>query len=72
MTGDITGLVFLLVKALVVFGLGLYIIFAFVILRQEQLMAHVLEETFEPVLRLMSVLHFIASVSVFLLAIILL
>ena len=72
MTGDITSLVFLLVKALVVFGLGLYIIFAFVILRQEQLMSRVLEEAFEPVLRLVSILHFIASIAIFLMAIILL
>ena len=72
MTGDVTSIVFLFVKALIVFGLGLYIVFAFVILRQEQLMARVLEETFEPVLRLVSVIHFIASLVVFLLAIILL
>lgn len=72
MTGDVTSLVFLLVKALVVFGLGLYIVFAFVILRQEQLMARVLEEAFEPVLRLVSVVHFIASIAVFIMAIILL
>ncbi len=72
MTGDITGLILLFVKALIVFGLGLYIIFAFVILRQEQLMSHVLEEAFEPVLRLISVFHFIASIAVFLMAIFLL
>ncbi len=72
MTGDITSLLFLVVKGLVIFGLGLYIIFAFVILRQEQLMSHVLEESFEPVLRLVSVFHFIASIAVFLMAIILL
>ena len=72
MTGDLTSLIFLFIKVLIVFGLGLYLIFAFVILRQEQLMARVLEETFEPVLRLVSVIHFVASIAVFLLAIILL
>lgn len=72
MPADITSLVFLLVKALAVFGLGLYIIFAFVILRQEQLMAEVLKEAFEPVLRLVSILHFIAAIVVFILAIVLL
>ncbi len=72
MTGDIPSLVFLVVKGLVVFGLGLYIVFAFVILRQEQLMSRVLEEAFEPALRLASVIHFIASVAIFILAIILL
>lgn len=64
-----TGLIFFIVKALIVFGLGLYIVFAFVIVRQEQLMAHVLEESFEPVLRLVSLLHFIASIAVFAIAI---
>lgn len=72
MISDVTSLIFVFVKALVVFGLGLYIVFAFVILRQEQLMSHVLKEAFEPVLRLVSVVHFIASIAVFLMAIILL
>ena len=72
MTPDITSFIFLIVKSLVVFGFGLYIIFAFVILRQEQLMSRVLEEAFEPVLRLVSVLHFIAAIAVFFLALILL
>lgn len=70
MTGSITGIIFLVTKALIVFGLGLYIVFAFVILRQEQLMAQVLKEDFEPVLRLVSVLHLIASIGVFFMALI--
>lgn len=69
---DITGLAWLLVKSLIVFGMGLYVIFAFVIVRQEQLMEHVLEEVFEPVLRLMVLVHFIASLVVFGLALVLL
>ena len=72
MTGDISSLIFLIVKALAVFGLGLYIIFSFVILRQEQLMSNVLDESFEPVLRLVSVFHFVAAIAVFVMAIILL
>ena len=72
MSPDITTIVFILLKFLVVFGLGLYIIFAAVILRQEQLMADVLEESFEPVLRLASFLHLIASVTVFFLALLIL
>lgn len=72
MTPDIGSLLLLFVKALVVFGLGLYIVFAFVILRQEQLMSHVLEEAFEPVLRMVSVVHFIASIVIFVMSIILL
>lgn len=72
MSPDITALIFILLKFLIVFGLGLYIIFAAVILRQEQLMSDVLEESFEPVLRLASFLHLIASVAVFFLAILIL
>lgn len=72
MSPDITTIVFILLKFLIVFGLGLYIIFAAVILRQEQLMADVLEESFEPVLRLASFLHLIASVTVFFLALLIL
>lgn len=72
MTPEITGFFFIILKALFLFGLGLYIIFAFVIVRQEQLMAHVLEESFEPVLRLVCVLHLFAAIGVFPLALILL
>lgn len=53
-------------------GLGLYCIFAAIIVRQEQLMAHVLEEAFEPVLKLLTIIHLIASLGTFFLAIILL
>jgi hypothetical protein len=69
---DITSIAFILFKFLVLFGLGLYIIFASVILRQEQLMADVLEESFEPVLRLAAILHLIAAAAVFLLALLIL
>ena len=72
MTPELTTIFFIILKALIVFGLGLYIVFAFVIVRQEQLMANVLEESFEPVLRLASVLHLIAAGVVFVLAILLL
>lgn len=72
MTPDITAYFFIFLKALSLFGLGLYIVFAFVIVRQEQLMAHVLEESFEPVLRLVCVLHLFAAIAIFPLALILL
>ncbi len=65
---DITTVAFILFKFLVMFGLGLYIVFAAVILRQEQLMANVLEESFEPVLRLAAYIHLAAAVGVFFLA----
>lgn len=72
MSPDITTILFILFKFLILFGLGLYIVFAAVILRQEQLMADVLEESFEPVLRLASFLHLVAAVAVFGLALLIL
>lgn len=72
MNPDIGTVILTVFKYLIIFGLGLYIVFASVILRQEQLMAHVLEESFEPVLRFASLLHLLASVAVFLLAILML
>lgn len=72
MSPDIGTIIFILLKFLILFGLGLYIVFAAVILRQEQLMADVLEEAFEPILRLASFLHLVASVAVFLLALLIL
>jgi hypothetical protein len=62
----------LAVKLLTLTGLGLYIVFALIMVRQEQLMAHVLEEAFEPVLRALVVLHAIAAAAVFFLALVLL
>ncbi len=72
MTADITGIMFIILKFLVLFGLGLYALFATVILRQEQLMANVLEESFEPVLRLAAFIHLAASIAVFVLALLIL
>lgn len=65
-------MIWLIIKSLVIFGLGLYVVFAFVIVRQEQLMEHVLEESFEPVLRMAVVAHFLASLAVLGLAVVLL
>ena len=72
MNVDVTSLGFIILKSLTLFGMGLYIVFAVVIFRQEQLMANVLEESFEPVLRLAAILHLAAAVAVFILAIFLL
>lgn len=57
---------------MVLSGIFLYVLFALVLVRQEQLMAHVLEEEFEPKLRIVVVGHLIAALFVFLLAIFLL
>jgi hypothetical protein len=72
MTPDITNIIFILIKFLILFGLGLYIVFATVILRQEQLMAQVLEESFEPVLRVAAFIHLVAAIGVFALALLIL
>lgn len=72
MNTEVIGIAFILFKFLILFGLGLYIVFAAVILRQEQLMSQVLEEAFEPVLRFAAILHLIAAIAVFLLALLIL
>lgn len=72
MSADVTSIIFILFKFLILFGFGLYIVFASVILRQEQLMAQVLEESFEPVLRFAAIIHLVAAIGVFLLALLIL
>lgn len=72
MTPPIMTIVLTTIKVLTLVGLGLYSFFAAIMVRQEQLMAAVLEEGFEPVLRLLTILHLAAAVSLFILAIIIL
>ncbi|KKU83598.1 MAG: hypothetical protein UY10_C0004G0006 [Microgenomates group bacterium GW2011_GWA2_47_8] len=72
MTPSLPIIVSFIIKALTLLGLGLYGIFAVVMVRQEQLMAGVLEEGFEPILRLLTILHFAGAVGIFILALILL
>lgn len=69
---DITATILLTVKVFILVGLGLYAIFSGIIVRQEQLMAAVLEEGFEPILRLLTILHFAAAIGLLILAIIIL
>lgn len=71
-TPDIVPAIFLGIKFLTLIGLLVYLVFAGVMVRQEQLMSDVLEEGFEPVLRIITILHFAAAVAVFLLALVLL
>ncbi len=72
MTPQISSVIFLIVKVLALIGIGLYAVFAAVLIRQEQLMARVLEDSFEPILRLLVVLHFAAAVALFILALVIL
>lgn len=62
----------LAIKLLALFGMGLYVVFALIMVRQEQLMADVLEESFEPVLRGLVFVHLLGAVGALVLALILL
>jgi hypothetical protein len=62
----------LLLKIIFLIGIGVYIIFASVMVRQEKLMAHVLEEGLEPLLRMLTIIHLASAIVVFFLALILL
>lgn len=71
-TIEVPAVIFTIVKLLVLFGILLYSIFAAIIVRQEQLMANVLEESFEPVLRMITIVHLVAAIAVFAIALLLL
>ncbi len=72
MNTDIAIITGVILKAFVLIGLAVYSIFAVVMVRQEHLMADVLEESFEPVLRLLVYIHLLAAIATFLLALVLL
>ena len=59
-------------KILGIVGLCIYTVFAGVLVRQEQLMAHVLEEQFQPIIRILILVHLVASLLLLISAIILL
>lgn len=61
-----------MLKVFVLLGFAVYAIFAVVMVRQEYLMAHVLEESFEPFLRLLVFVHLVAAVGLFFLALVIL
>jgi len=62
----------LFLKVITLLGIAVYAVFAGVMVRQEHLMANVLEEGFEPVLRIVTYVHLAMSVAVFLLALVIL
>ncbi len=64
--------VLMTLKIFSIVGLLLYAVFAGVLVRQEQLMAHVLEEQFQPIIRALVVVHLGATLIVLLMAIIVL
>ncbi|EKD67098.1 MAG: hypothetical protein ACD_48C00601G0002 [uncultured bacterium] len=71
-TQQMTSIGWMAIKILTIVGLSLYAIYGAIIIRQEELMSKVLAETSEPILRLLSIVHLIASLAVIVLAIILL
>jgi hypothetical protein len=68
MTPDISFIISTILKIFILLGLAVYSIFAVVMVRQEYLMAHVLEEAFEPMLRLLVYIHLLASLGILILA----
>ena len=67
MTPDTAGsLMWLGIKLMVLLGLIIYIVFAGVIVRQEQLMSKVLEADSEKILSVLAWIHLGASIFVFL------
>lgn len=60
--------VLLTLKIFGIVGLLIYTVFAGVLVRQEQLMAHVLEEQFQPIIRLLVIAHLVATVILLVLA----
>jgi hypothetical protein len=67
---QIAGWIFLKVMMLV--AIVIYGVFAAVMVRQEQLMAKVLESSAEPILRILTIVHFFCTVVLFIIALIIL
>ena len=62
----------ILVKFLVLIGLALYLAFAVIVVRQVKLMSRTLNGLFDIPLRLFSLIHLVAAIGVFILALIIL
>lgn len=71
-TQQVANIGWMVMKILTLVGLSLYAVYGAIIIRQEELMSKVLAETSEPILRLLSIIHFIVSLGIIVLAIILL
>ena len=61
-----------IIKIFVLIALAIYMIFSLVVIKQVQLMTDTIEVGFEVPLRVISIVHFIFAVAVFLLALTLL
>jgi hypothetical protein len=69
---QIPAAIWLILKGVTIFGTVIYSIFAVVIVRQEHLMANVLEEGFEPILKILSYIHLVAAIGMIFLAVVIL
>ena len=69
---DYTNIGFLIAKVFIIISMLLYAVYAWIMVRQEQLMSKVLAETSEQLLRLLTVIHLAATLFVIVLAFILL
>lgn len=74
MIGEITAnsLVWLLAKALVLVGLGVYLVFAGVVIKQVQLMVGTIEAPFDRFLTALALIHMLFAIGVFVLALVIL
>lgn len=72
MMPDVGSYFWLIFKLLTLLGLAIYVIFAVVVVRQEQLMTKVLEAASEKMLRVFALFHLAASIFVFFLALVIL
>jgi hypothetical protein len=61
-----------IVKIFVLFGLGLYLIFALVVIRQVQLMTKTIKMNFEVPVKFLALTHLLFAIAVFLFALIIL
>jgi hypothetical protein len=62
--------VWLIVKIFFLVGLGIYLIFALVVLRQVNIMTDTLDVGFELPVKLLAIAHFIMAIGIFLFALI--
>lgn len=60
--------IWLLVKLLFLVGLGIYLLFAFIIIRQVGLMNRTLKGTLDIGVRVLAWIHFLAAIFIFVLA----
>lgn len=61
-------LIAMIIKIMVLVALSLYIVFAGIMVRQEQQMDKVIDETFEPVLRVLVIVHLAGAIGLFIFA----